>query len=722
MPVEGIIRDIVLAAPDETVAEVLARLPSEPNTRRYRYVVAPVGDGTYLASWWREFEVAQEGSEYDLRDVPLIQVAKRFGFVPVTSIPVSANNQAAQELLDKQPSERLVVLDQGEVIGVVDIRRRGGAQLEVLADPFAGPPTKPPLPRERPPMTTTDPGAGDGPEDGSNSDATLTEKSPGALPGDSRVFNAWIENNNGETPLRVGTEYQLAFNVAEPLASAVSASAAEATRLIQEGNLDQLEIDVVLISNESDFTIKKPQQKLVIPRTGASKTVSFTITPQRNGSCEITALFQLAGRALQKMTLTLHVGPLLQAKSSGLTLNSAALAASGLKMSPVVLTILRRDAGYLFLLNSNGVTRYMLNLSETQVNEIVTTARAALLEIVRTPALDGGLPSYQRPETSIPENIHSASLVKLAYHGFLLYQKLFYGSGSGDGERLGDLLRTYSREQPLWIEIVPERFVFPWQLLYDCDEFDPKKIELDNFWGFKHVIQYTPEFSAGRLVNLDPAIRVPDNLDLVFVANAAIDQELASKGLDKPVVQPQMDYLLNQLPQVRVRQLLNTQDLVSLMNNADDPAQLIYLYCHAVSRLPGEPGGVGASRLRLTDKAITLDELSVFAPTSKPPLKSAPLVFLNACESAELSPYLYDGLVPYLINKGARGVLGTEVETPAYFAAEFARIFLERFTKGGVTLGELLLTMRREYAEQRRNVMGLLYALYSSGSVVVERG
>ncbi len=31
-----------------------------------------------------------------------------------------------------------------------------------------------------------------------------------------------------------------------------------------------------------------------------------------------------------------------------------------------------------------------------------------------------------------------------------------------------------------------------------------------------------------------------------------------------------------------------------------------------------------------------------------------PVVFLNACQSAELSPYLYDGLVPYFIARGAR--------------------------------------------------------------------
>ena len=62
------------------------------------------------------------------------------------------------------------------------------------------------------------------------------------------------------------------------------------------------------------------------------------------------------------------------------------------------------------------------------------------------------------------------------------------------------------------------------------------------------------------------------------------------------------------------------------------------------------------------------------------------VIGLNACESAELSPFLYDGWVPFLLSRGARGVLGTEVETPAFFAAEFAKEFVKRFTAGDVAL------------------------------------
>jgi hypothetical protein len=95
-------------------------------------------------------------------------------------------------------------------------------------------------------------------------------------------------------------------------------------------------------------------------------------------------------------------------------------------------------------------------------------------------------------------------------------------------------------------------------------------------------------------------------------------------------------------------------------------------------------------------------------------------VFLNACQSAGLSPYLYDGLVPYLVARGARGVIGTEVDTPALFAAEFAQTLLALLLAGGQPIGRLLRDTRRKYLLHKQNVMGLVYALYSSADIAIK--
>jgi hypothetical protein len=282
---------------------------------------------------------------------------------------------------------------------------------------------------------------------------------------------------------------------------------------------------------------------------------------------------------------------------------------------------------------------------------------------------------------------------------------------------MGDLLRRLSKDHQLHIEILAERFTFPWSMLYLRDDLKPdlSNVDPEGFWGFKHVIEYTPEFAIATPVNFVPEITVSGNLGLSFVCNTTIDTQM-----NRPIIAGQRDFLKT-VQGITMTECPTTTELCNLLNNPDDPSQVLYFYCHAVSNLPGEKGGVGGSKVVLSDGPITLDDLNFNAPLDKPPLKSAPLVFMNCCQSAELSPYLYDGLVPYLITKGARGVIGTEVDTPALFASEFAQQFLTRFVAGGQRLGDLLLDMRREYLLNKNNVMGLVYALHSSGEIYVQR-
>jgi hypothetical protein len=68
--------------------------------------------------------------------------------------------------------------------------------------------------------------------------------------------------------------------------------------------------------------------------------------------------------------------------------------------------------------------------------------------------------------------------------------------------------------------------------------------------------------------------------------------------------------------------------------------------------------------------------------------------------------------------KGARGVIGTECETPALFAREWARRFFDTFLSGE-TLGKTFLDLRKEFFYKHNNVMGLLYAVYCDGDTQV---
>jgi hypothetical protein len=147
----------------------------------------------------------------------------------------------------------------------------------------------------------------------------------------------------------------------------------------------------------------------------------------------------------------------------------------------------------------------------------------------------------------------------------------------------------------------------------------------------------------------------------------------------------------------------------------DAPEQILYFYGHAVSKDLVDEGGPSSSSLSFSDdKLVTLEDLQFQAPTDLQ-LEGNPLVFVNACESAELSPLFYGGFMPYFVEKGARGMIGTECQVPALFAAEWARRFFTRFLFDERPIGELFLELRREFFIQHNNPLGLVYALYCDG-------
>src|SRR3546814_17950591 len=69
-----------------------------------------------------------------------------------------------------------------------------------------------------------------------------------------------------------------------------------------------------------------------------------------------------------------------------------------------------------------------------------------------------------------------------------------------------------------------------------------------------------------------------------------------------------------------------------------------------------DPGGPDGASLRLDDGSpLTLRSLKQRADT-RSKLRGQPLVFINACESAELTPLFYSGFVPYFMRSAERRV------------------------------------------------------------------
>src|SRR5581483_9518739 len=150
--------------------------------------------------------------------------------------------------------------------------------------------------------------------------------------------------------------------------------------------------------------------------------------------------------------------------------------------------------------------------------------------------------------------------------------------------------------------------------------------------------------------------------------------------------------------------------LLEALGNERTPDQIAYFFCHAVSTGLNE-GGPRAARLQFgANQSVTLRDFLLRAPNDIR-LASAPLVFINACESAELSPLFYSGFMPYFVDKGARGLIGTECPIPALLAMDWAGKFFDQFL-AGKALGQVFLDLRRDYFFNHHNILGLLYAVY----------
>ncbi|GIW00415.1 CHAT domain-containing protein [Roseiflexus sp.] len=681
----------------------------------------------------------------------------------------------ARTVRDRHPGRRVVVLDSGTIYGVIfaELLTAGN----VAFDPFrretasAKPPMaddgdamgdiEPDLPRSAAPLpeqiTDVERSGGLTPESPPaerTQGSALLNQIAGAQ--DDRVFNLWIEQRlqreveiagGGRTltrivppgeALAIGGMYAVNVNVAPPLASAhVRTGGVEQAEAMSAAA--QIEVDVRLVADSAFFKVYGiPQQKIIFPRGGVSKNIAgFIIEPIQQGIGEITALLSLNQKPFQKIVAQVAIGeaaladlPAEPVRASGLTL----AAATATTRSPLAyptetdasLIIIRETTGYTFILSlGSGYTVARLNLAEKEIVDVIRRARAAFLEkIVKRLDTSRNVYAYQLKDTTIPETIHQEALRDLRQIGDLLFRSLFFAPGSGDdGKELGRLLRTATAERELRINVIAERFAFPWSLVYALPFKPSDPVDPMGFWGYRHIIEHTPQFSARQPAAFAPELNAGERLHVGFVFDQTIDTQF-----NAPIIAEQRQ-ILPGIDGVAVTEYGTRDAFLDLLSRSQNVPQIIYFYGHAVSRSPGEKDaatgieyGLGDSYLSVNGEAVTLDDMNLYAGLDLDRFDSAPLVVLNACESAELSPELYNGLVPYLIGRGARGIIGTEVLMPAFFAAEFAPALLRRFAAGNTRLGDLLRDMRREYLHEKRNVLPLIYALYSNAELIVKRG
>jgi hypothetical protein len=381
------------------------------------------------------------------------------------------------------------------------------------------------------------------------------------------------------------------------------------------------------------------------------------------------------------------------------------------------LTILNTGTGFQVIMAGAVGAMATLPLTLAQLDQMIAQVRQELKDIVYLEAGPQKTRFFQA-KIDIPPEVNQVALQRLAKAGFQLYRKIFYGpAADAQAKLLGDRLRQIAQQEPLLkIQIFSQQFVLPWGILYMADKYDEKQIDPQAFLGLKHIIEHIPLQPnmqvTRRAVESQPKLTVSLNV------NADIDTQMKH-----PLIKNQVDdwQKIAKSSGVQVIERRKREEVTQALADTATPDNILYFYCHAISKSLAEGGGPDDSTLVLSGKGhLKLGDLYLEAPLDSA-LPGAPLVFINACESAELSPLFYDGFVPYFMAKGARGVIGTECETPALFAAEWAKRFFKQFLSGR-SLGQVFLDLRREFYSQHNNLMGLLYALYCDGDTQITPG
>jgi hypothetical protein len=718
---KALTRDFVVVTGDSSVRAAIAAMRARAPQTKYFFsylLVSREHDG-WAVIRWPEFEQLACDIGYAILDFTMHDALAAWPSVAAVTrgaLPL----QQIRDLLKGQPGQRLVVLEQGVPVGVFASNYRGaeeGKRLNLLDPPPAAAraqPSRPEVAAQAPTPQTA------------------------ASPPVQRQINAWIDGDKGQPqrPLAVQQRYILHLDIGPPREASLVQGAAvgDLRELADSPQQTAVDVTFLLLADDTQLEILGPSEyTLPVPLQSGATTYEalFQIRPLVTGAVPLLMYVQAKGQVLQQLELTLTVAPHEAAQpteplpqpfpervvAQGYTLDSIARLRE--RNNPINLLIAPAADGGYHLTLVGGVTMHAtIRMTPAALAEHIRDARDALCAVVHLQ--DGGARLYQQG-WDIDLEVHAQSLSKLAQVGRVLFEALFFDSGTeSSAAALGRRLQELSRTRMLNITVVGRNFVFPWALVYDRPVGEP--LNARGFWGFSHIVQHLPDSGTPSLTAFDPEIVARGGLQLAFVFNPGIDRQLG-----RALIADQRAFFAT-LGSAVVAEYSSEDELLALLDNTQNTAQVLYLYCHAESIQPGQIGasglqqGASDSRLVLTPgtPGITVRDLERRSSRTLQ-MGSAPLVFLNACQGAALSPLLYQGLVPFFIRKGARGVLGTEVDTPAVFAAEFAKRFFARFVSSGKTMGQLLLELRQEFLHEHNNLLPLVYALYSSGDISVVR-
>jgi hypothetical protein len=527
-------------------------------------------------------------------------------------------------------------------------------------------------------------------------------------PSEQRFFVAELEGRPAGEPLRKDDPYTIAFSVGPESASALAQSDfPDETLAAADRNVSVFDLTVQLDSDDFEIFGGSTRQ-LQVPRTGRSLgKARFGIAPRRDGDCELVASVHYNGNFVHQMVLTIPVGAGELAPVEIATRGRPPDSAAALEPRDISIILEPAPAGG-FVCTAMGPVagRAMLPITATELAAAVDAARQAMMSVIQSAA--GGEFVFQT-RVDIPGEAQDTALRTLARAGSRLFQQLFLHPAAGaDARVVGEWLRGFAMDPNLrlTVQVVADHAPLPWAMLYLGDASDGAVLDWNNFLGMRHIVEQLPLQMS--LATVDNEILSTPRLSVSVNVNTSID---AAQGVT--LVAGHQKYWADAAEAWSGLTLVprsTTGEVVRAFANGHTGDQVVYFYCHATAGGQVNSDPDDAAIIMGIGDSVTVADLNLDAPTTVL-LPGNPLVFINACESADLSPLFYNGFVPYFMAKGARGVIGTECKTPMLFAIEWANAFFNRFLDGA-PVGETVLDLRQNFLRQHGNPLGLIYAVH----------
>jgi hypothetical protein len=512
------------------------------------------------------------------------------------------------------------------------------------------------------------------------------------------VVDTWLnaEVDNKGRPLEAFQKYTLEVYYGEKSDTAQASGRVSVFFAEDDASVD---LSVQLVSSSEDFTVPKHPQTLTLARDGTSDgSVLFPIVPLHDGPSTVSVVVDVKGNFLQRLDLTFDVGAESEPEVAnyGRTVGAASVLerrAARLEINPAV----------------GGYELHAPQLFPDKHLRILITADelSARIEAVRKVLLAWVGQRDVALKLDVSPDNGDALLRDLAEKGFRLYQAIFRGPDASPSLReVGRWLLESLSADVTTLQVVSTGFPVPWPLVYLTDRFDHEHLSWDNFIGMRHVVEQI-RMTQNDVAPPPKTIESTPEMTVRTIYNNGIDEQIS----DAPVADQRAYWGARG---VVVTEGSTADDLMRSALAASAVDKVLYLYCHATA----SQSDTDESKLTFTGRqSVSLGTLWRSAPDDDK-LSSRPLVFLNACESADMSPNFYDGFVPYFEAKGARGVIGTECKIPGLFASKWAQAFFdELFT--GKPLGDVVLELRKRFLTQHNNPLGLLYGVHCDTDTVV---